>query len=441
MNHAMAAAVEGQPWLLDSTQSLDRFAFCGLAHAWANKLPNKRYMILLAEQRRNFIVAFAAAQLAGQTVLLPSNRTDGALAEIAADFPDSYCLTDDGRQFDYVHSVASHALPQQSGLDSQGLVIDEAHVAAIVFTSGSTGKAQPNEKTWGSLVTGAHLAQQRFCIDTQSSIVATVPSQHMYGLETTVMVPLIIGASVHSGRPFFPEDVRLALAACEGERVLITTPVHLRACVAAGLKWPKLKQIICATAPLDTSLRSLAEQVFDAPVHEIYGCTEAGSLASRQQSLSDEWQLYDTFTISEQGNEAEVNAPHLDEPVELGDVVKVLSPTRFRLQGRKADLLNIAGKRASLNDLNLKLNSIKGVEDAVFVMPDGASSSRNPRLAALVVAPGMNAADINESLAIQIDPVFLPRPLYLVDRLPRNETGKLPRQALLNMLASLGISK
>jgi acyl-coenzyme A synthetase/AMP-(fatty) acid ligase len=30
-----------------------------------------------------------------------------------------------------------------------------------------------------------------------------------------------------------------------------------------------------------------------------------------------------------------------------------------------------------------------------------------------------------------MDPVFLPRPLLLVDSLPRNEVGKLPREQLL----------
>ena len=30
----------------------------------------------------------------------------------------------------------------------------------------------------------------------------------------------------------------------------------------------------------------------------------------------------------------------------------------------------------------------------------------------------------------RIDPVFLPRPLVIVERLPRNATGKLPQQAL-----------
>ena len=38
------------------------------------------------------------------------------------------------------------------------------------------------------------------------------------------------------------------------------------------------------------------------------------------------------------------------------------------------------------------------------------------------------------ALRESIDPVFLPRPLRLLDRLPRNDTGKLPRQALLDAL-------
>jgi acyl-coenzyme A synthetase/AMP-(fatty) acid ligase len=33
-----------------------------------------------------------------------------------------------------------------------------------------------------------------------------------------------------------------------------------------------------------------------------------------------------------------------------------------------------------------------------------------------------------------VDPVFLPRPLRLCPALPRNATGKLPREALLQAL-------
>ena len=53
------------------------------------------------------------------------------------------------------------------------------------------------------------------------------------------------------------------------------------------------------------------------------------------------------------------------------------------------------------------------------------------RTAALVVAPGLDEAAILAALRIGIDPVFLPRPLRRVTALPRNETGKLPRAALL----------
>jgi hypothetical protein len=54
-------------------------------------------------------------------------------------------------------------------------------------------------------------------------------------------------------------------------------------------------------------------------------------------------------------------------------------------------------------------------------------------LAAAVVAPGLSAATVIESLRQRIDPVFLPRPLLIAERLLRNATGKLPQQALQSL--------
>jgi acyl-coenzyme A synthetase/AMP-(fatty) acid ligase len=56
------------------------------------------------------------------------------------------------------------------------------------------------------------------------------------------------------------------------------------------------------------------------------------------------------------------------------------------------------------------------------------------RIAALAVAPGLDAEAILQTLRAGMDPVFLPRPLRCVDALPRNDTGKLPRAALLALL-------
>ena len=56
------------------------------------------------------------------------------------------------------------------------------------------------------------------------------------------------------------------------------------------------------------------------------------------------------------------------------------------------------------------------------------------RPAALVVAPGLDEHSILEALRASVDPAFLPRPLRLVARLPRNEVGKLPRALLRELL-------
>jgi acyl-coenzyme A synthetase/AMP-(fatty) acid ligase len=67
-------------------------------------------------------------------------------------------------------------------------------------------------------------------------------------------------------------------------------------------------------------------------------------------------------------------------------------------------------------------------------MPDETETDGVTRLTAFVVSPGVEPASIIKALRERIDPVFLPRPLHFVDALPRNATGKLPREALKALL-------
>jgi acyl-coenzyme A synthetase/AMP-(fatty) acid ligase len=59
------------------------------------------------------------------------------------------------------------------------------------------------------------------------------------------------------------------------------------------------------------------------------------------------------------------------------------------------------------------------------------------RLAAFAVAPGLSAEFILSALRQRIDPAFLPRPLHLVESLPRNAAGKLTRERLETMVAKV----
>jgi acyl-coenzyme A synthetase/AMP-(fatty) acid ligase len=108
--------------------------------------------------------------------------------------------------------------------------------------------------------------------------------------------------------------------------------------------------------------------------------------------------------------------------------------TTFLLHGRHADQVNIAGKRTSLAYLNQQLNAIPGVRDGVFLLPREDHPDSIHRLTALVVAPGLTPAALTQALRERIDPVFLPRPLLLVDAC-RNATGKLTQDLLATLQA------
>ena len=163
---------------------------------------------------------------------------------------------------------------------------------------------------------------------------------------------------------------------------------------------------------------------------EIYGSTETGLIATRRSTETAEWQLLPGIKLTVKDESVFASGGHVETSTALNDVIEPVAGGTFLLHGRIADLINIAGKRHSLASLNHLLNTIPGVMDGAFYMPDDTGHDRVARLAACVVAPGMDAPRLLTALREHIDPVFLPRPLLFVDALPRNGTGKLPRAAL-----------
>ena len=403
----------------------------------ASLLPDAESAVNLCEDRYAFLVAFAALLVRGQTNLLPPSRAPHAVDEAMAGHPGSYAIGEldlAPAPTGYVRMppLADDELPEQNVP-----TIAADAIAAIGYTSGSTGRPKPNVKTWGSFVASnaGNADMLGRTIGGAFDIVATVPPQHMYGMEMSVLMPLLSAVSVHAGRPFFPADVATALTSMPEPRVLVITPVHLRALVESGVVLPTLAAFVSATAPMPVELATAAEQRFGAPLYEVFGSTETCVFASRRTSMDDDWTLYAGVSLHPQPDGTLVQAPQLAEPIALADIVTLHDEgRRFRLRGRNTDLLEIAGKRASLGDLNRRLLAIDGVRDGVLFQLDDADGSGVRRIAALVVAPGKSEQTIMAALRHAMDPVFLPRPLRIVDALPRNETGKLPRERLIEAL-------
>lgn len=413
--------------------------FLAHVHAVAAGLPAAAAAVNLCEDRYAFLVAFCAIVLRGQANLLPSSRAPEAVDEVMAAHPGCYALGEqalDPAPHGYRRLPPLDTVPMH-GLAGGWPLVPADQVAAIGYTSGSTGTPSANIKTWRSFhaSNAGNLAMLRAAVGPRFEVVATVPPQHMYGMEMSVLLPLLGDVAVHGGRPFFPADVAAALAEVPAPRVLVTTPVHLRAVVESGITLPPLAAMLSATAPMPVELAQAAEQRFGAPVLEVFGSTETCVFASRRPTVDEDWVLYDGVALHPQPDGTAVEAPQLEAPVNLADIVSLSDGgRRFRLRGRHADMLEIAGKRASLGDLTRRLLAIPGVRDGVvFQLGDGDVLGVH-RIAALAVAPGLDEHAILDALRRAIDPLFLPRPLKLVGALPRNETGKLPRNALLELL-------
>jgi acyl-coenzyme A synthetase/AMP-(fatty) acid ligase len=265
-------------------------------------------------------------------------------------------------------------------------------------------------------------------------ILATVPSQHMYGIETTVLLPLLAGMGLHAAHPLFLADIAAALAELPEPRILVTTPVHLRALLESDIDLPPLAVVVSATAPLSPEVARRVEQRYGAALVELFGSTETCVIASRRTAQEAAWRPYPGVSLRPGASGTEVDAPWFPTPVLLQDVLEVHSDGTFVVRGRNADMVEVGGKRASLADLTRRLLAVPGVRDGVIFQPDRGDGTAVQRLAALVVAEGLSEAAVLEQLAPGMDPVFLPRPLVFVSRLPRNDVGKLPREWLLAAL-------
>src|SRR3989338_1140406 len=198
-------------------------------------LPAGSHLLNLCGDRYRFSVGLAAAIVSGKVSLLPPAHPPEIVRQIKVLAPDVFCLTDsdpctvDLPQLRYPAMGASppgaFAIPQ----------IEATQRIAVGFTSGSTGTPQPHPKTWGALVSSVQaealrlgLVGARRAVPLPCTLVGTVPPQHMYGFESTLLMAWHSGNALSHARPFYPADICRALAAVPAPRVLVSSPVHLR---------------------------------------------------------------------------------------------------------------------------------------------------------------------------------------------------------------------
>ncbi|MBE9556024.1 MAG: acyl-CoA synthetase [Proteobacteria bacterium] len=408
-------------------------SIAGEAHRQAARLAGTGPVVNLCEDRLAFLVTLLATALAGRETILPSDRSPASLSGISSIYESAPARYDNEELARGVSTAGLHGefyLPAISDSDPQEELdlasIEDARI--VMFTSGSTGKPEPCARALSFFLRGADANAECMMegLGAGAGIVATVPPYHMFGIELSVLVPLLKGGAVYSGRPFYPRDIAAALNAVEAPRILISTPVHLRILKESGIETPPVARVFSATAPLPARLAGDIEEMLGADLREIFGTTETGSIGWRNTAREESFHLLHGMELTQQDDISRISAPHISPPFVLPDRLASTGDGDFRIAGRSNDIVNIAGKRMSLAGLNAIMAGLDGVMDGAFLAPDDDVAGPVRRMIAFVAAPGLSVENIRSALRDKLDSAFIPRRVIFVDSLPRNAAGKLP---------------
>lgn len=453
--HDLAKSVDGQA--SPGAQSASKLRSAGRFLADARRLAGRlssapagaesgsRVDALVAcRDRYHFAVAIYAAWMRGWAVALPPNVQPALLAQWL-ERPEVGCLihdTDESAGTDMRPILeADHPPICASGLEDPNHFAADRRIVAV-WTSGTTGEHQRHDKTAGQLLGEAGVLARQFGISSSSTIVATVPPHHIYGLLFSVLVPLVSGARFHRESPLHAQAVAAPLRGRSGI-TLVSVPAHLRilSVLEAG-ELAGVERVFSSGAPLhEATARMLAER-FERPATEILGSTETGGIAYRvRDGRSSDWHpLPGVECIVGEDERLAIRSPFVDpslpQPYSTPERVRARPGGRgaFEHLGRIDGVIKVGGKRISSAEVEARLLAIAGVLDAGVTHREVAGS-RGSELLAAVVAPGKTAADIRSALAPYLEPVVLPRRIRLLDSLPRDANGKLKRADLLELFA------
>jgi acyl-coenzyme A synthetase/AMP-(fatty) acid ligase len=413
-------------------------------------LPPHIHLLNLYEERYYFLLGLLLGLMRNSVHLFPADKTITTFKALKDKYADILVIYDQPvsdpelNRFDLKAALSnlSYNANKSPAMDRLFSLSRLNEDNIVLFTSGSTGQPEAYKKKWTDFIQMSGELGKKLDLSSNPTILSTVPAQHMYGLEVSIMLPLVYGLSMISERPFFPADIAQILLKYAVNTLLVSTPVHYRACIKSALHLPYLQQAISSTAAMESSLADKFERLQNTTLIEIYGCTEVGVISVRQTSKVRRWTCLDDIHIQHDADGAYITTTRSVNHFILNDKITLnVSPgekNQFLLHGRKDDLINIAGKRNSLANLNYHLLNINQLDDGCFYQIPAAEDCHQ-RLVVFVVYKNEIADDNNrvedkdrlkkfiiKSLKTSVDEVFLPKSVYVVNKLPRNDTGKLP---------------
>lgn len=343
--------------------------------------------------------------------------------------------------------------------------------ALLLYTSGTTGEMKGVVHTQNTLY-AATLAVARPHGLTGADVVS-VPNllTHMAGATYAILMPVTLGATCVVADTNTDMDLFLDLVERHGVTWAYLSPNYLVSLLAAQRERPRdtatLGRLVCGSAPVQPFLVAEVREVFDVPLHTLWGMTENGAVTVTRPDDPEGWgahsdgRPFESMQVRIDAAEGSgrlyvrgasqcvgyLNRRELYESCvdadgwfDTGDLARPDGRGGIRITGRRADLITRAsGQKVSTLEVETVLMRHPGIVDVVLVgYPDPDVPGADLVCAVVVPVPHGEPpmlADLRSYLdGERMARVLWPDRVQFVWELPKNTLGKVLRAPLRERL-------
>lgn len=365
-----------------------------------------------------------------------------------------------------------HGVP--AAAQDPGLPPGPADEALVLHTSGTTSRPKLVPLTHGNLVASARAIRASLALTPADRCLNVMPLFHVHGLVAGLLASLEAGASVACCPGFAAARFFDWMLELEPTWYTAVPTMHRAVLEAAGRRGKtvargRLRLIRSCSAALPPSLMASLESVFEAPVIEAYGMTEAahqiasnplpprarkpgsvGVAAGPEIAIMNsggellgrgapgEVVIRGINVASGYENNPEANSLAFTNGwFRTGDEGFLDSEGYLFLTGRLKEMINRGGEKIAPREIDEALLAHPAVTQAVaFAVPH---SRLGEAVAAAVVLTGDAAeAELRSHAAARLAHFKVPERIVVVESLPKGPTGKLQR---IGLAEKLGITE
>ncbi len=312
------------------------------------------------------------------------------------------------------------------------------------FTSGSTSAPKTILKLFGSLSDETLNSAKILPHQKHTRVLATCEPCHLYGMLWRILCPLALGLEIDCKTIKTPEELIARQSSCESV-VIETTPSFIEALAKYRDMFEFPKNCVGVTTSgglLKKEFSESARAMWGCTPIEIFGSTESGGIAVRNQSKSQEWEVFEKVVagVDERGCINAKSPYACDGFFQLNDMVELLQDGRkFLLKGRIDRLAKVGETQIFLPDLEnvycrhsyvecIRVEMLDGVLRAIVVP---SLEGKN----ALIKGGKLNfVKELNSFASAEFERKLLPKKFRIVNRFPLNPQGKLLLSSVKNLL-------